>query len=231
MSERNYYEAYNDRYQQVHSRKLQWFQEEPTPIVSRILQAYGIPRNGRILEIGCGEGRDAFALLEKGWDLLATDVSPEAISYCAQRMPEKGDCFQVLDCVTQELQERFDFIYAVAVIHMLVEDDHRDAFYRFIRRHLKPGGLGLICSMGDGTIERSTDTRAAFQLCSRCHGKTGQTMEIAATSCRMVTLPRFHEEMERNGLKILKAGLTASEPDFPVMMYALVTALAHPEAC
>jgi hypothetical protein len=78
--------------------------------------------------------------------------------------------------------------------------------------------------MGDGTMERSTDIRTAFDLQQRTHGQSGQTMNLAATSCRMVTFPRFHEEIERNDLKILKTGLTVVEPDFPVMMYAVISA-------
>lgn len=220
----DYYKAYEQRYQQVHARNLQWSSPIPSPIVSQVMEEFRINTESRILEIGCGEGRDAAALLERGHRLLATDVSPEAIFWCRSHFPAYVGAFQVLDCLTDDPKEQFDYIYAVAVVHMLVRDEDRDGFYRFLRRHLKPGGIALICSMGDGTMERSTDIRTAFDLQQRTHGQSGQTMNLAATSCRMVTFPRFHEEIERNGLKILKTGLTAVEPDFPVMMYAVISA-------
>lgn len=219
---RKYYEAYDDRYRQVHSRDLQWFCSEPTPIVGQIIDTFGISKNQKLLEIGCGEGRDAFALLQRGFDLLATDVSPEAVSFCATRLPGYADRFQTLDCVTDTLDTQFDFIYAVAVIHMLVPDADRDAFYQFIRKHLSPGGIGLICTMGDGTEERQTDIRSAFQLQDRVHEPSGTAVQIASTSCRMVNFQAFSEELKRNGLTAIKQGITSVEPDFPQMMYAVV---------
>lgn len=117
---------------------------------------------------------------------------------------------------------QFDFIYAVAVIHMLVPDSDRDAFYQFIRNHLKPGGIGLICTMGDGTEERQTDIGSAFQLQDRVHEPSGTAVQIASTSCRMVNFQTFSEELKRNGLTAVNQGITSVEPDFPQMMYAVV---------
>ena len=77
-----YYEAYDDRYRQVHSQNLQWFDDEPTAIVRQIISKYGISYEDPLLELGCGEGRDAFALLQAGYNLLATDISAAAIDYC-----------------------------------------------------------------------------------------------------------------------------------------------------
>ena len=121
-----------------------------------------------------------------------------------------------------EIPEKFDFIYAVAVVHMLVEDADRDAFYTFLRSHLTPDGIALICTMGDGEMERKTDIRTAFDLQSRTHEQTGKEVQIASTSCRMVSFDTLHKELYRNGLHILKEGLTAAPPDFPMLMYTVV---------
>ena len=219
---RKYYEAYDDRYRQVHSRNLQWFYDDPTPIVGKTIEEFGIARNSRLLEIGCGEGRDACPLLQKGYNLLATDISPAAIDYAKKKYPEFAENFGVLDCIGGQTPETFDFIYAVAVLHMLVEDADRDAFYAFIRTHLTPNGVALICTMGDGKIQRKTDTATAFDLQERTHEQTGQTVQIANTSCRMVDFETFRAELKRNGLCVLKEGITASPPDFPMLMYAVV---------
>ena len=120
------------------------------------------------------------------------------------------------------MQEKYDFIYAVAVVHMLVENTHRDGFYSFIRNHLSNNGIALICTMGDGTAERQTDIRTAFDLQERQHEQTGKTVNIAGTSCRMVNFDHFTQELTAGGLEILKTGSTSIEPDFPVMMYAVV---------
>lgn len=217
---RPYYEAYDDRYRQVHREQLQWFSSAPSPIVSEVIRKFGILPDSPVLELGCGEGRDAVPLLQAGYSLLATDISSEAIAYCRELAPRYADCFSVLDCIHGHLEGTFHFIYAVAVLHMLVEEDDRDGFYRFLRDHLREDGIGLICTMGDGTMERRSDTACAFTLQERTHGLTGKTLNIAGTSCRMVTFPTLHQELARNGLVSIAEGLTSIEPDFsgiPVM--------------
>lgn len=220
--ERKYYEAYDDRYRQVHELDLQWFYDDPTPIVKETIEAFGIDTDHPILELGCGEGRDAYPILKDGYDLLATDISPAVISYARKKWPDFADRFAVLDCVSGDIPARFRFIYAVAVIHMLVEDTDRDRFYTFIRNHLDTDGIALICTMGDGETERKTDTRKAFDLQERIHEQSGRTVRIAGTTCRMVTFETFRAELRRNGLEILKEGITAALPDFSELMYAVV---------
>ncbi|MBQ9839140.1 MAG: class I SAM-dependent methyltransferase [Oscillospiraceae bacterium] len=220
--ERKYYNAYDDRYRQVHREKLKWFDDKPSPVVGEIISKFGISEKDRILEIGCGEGRDAAFLLDKGYDLLATDVSPEAIGFCRSTFQKHQEKFRILDCVTGALDDRFDFIYAVAVLHMLVPDGDRDRFYTFIRRHLQQTGIALICTMGDGSTERQTDIRTAFDLQQRLHEGTGKMLEIANTSCRMVSFETFIDELKRNRLSVLAQGISDSVPGFHKMMYAVV---------
>lgn len=222
MENRKYYEAYNDRYRQVHEKKLQWASDAPSAIVEQVLDGFGISKDSAILELGCGEGRDAAHLLRRGYRVSATDISSEAIRYCCEKYPEYSECFRVLDCVRGRLEEKFDFIYAVAVIHMLVEDADRTAFYSFVREHLTASGVALICTMGDGFMEHSSDISSAFEVQDRIHGETGQRLQIAGTSCRMVSWETFFNEIRKQDLRAAEHGITAAEPDFPVMMYAVV---------
>ena len=214
---RKYYEAYEDRYRQAHGAGLQWFDDNHTPIVLEILEKYG---GQQLLEIGCGEGRDAKAVLDKGYPLLATDISTEAIRYCQQKMPQYASHFAALDCLSEELDRTFDFIYAVAVVHMLVLDADRNGFYQFVRKHLSSNGVALICAMGDGKTEMQSDISQAFALQERSHGT--DKIQVAGTSCRMVSFETFKEELHRNHLRILEEGITASLPDFTSLMYAVV---------
>lgn len=218
--ERKYYTAYEERYKTAHAKGVSWAGTQRTPIVFEIMEKYRIRKDGRLLEIGCGEGRDASAVLAEGYPLEATDVSPEAIDYCRRNCPQYADRFRVLDCLTQRAEGTFDFIYAVAVIHMLVPDEDRDGFYRFIREHLKENGVALICSMGDGETEFHTDISTAFTIQQRNH-ESGPMM-VAGTSCRMVSFGAFEAELRRNGLGILEMGLTSALPDFDSLLYAVV---------
>ncbi len=223
---RQYYEAYDDRYRQIHGMGRRWSFDVPTPIVLKTLRRCRTKASACVLEIGCGEGRDAKAVLDAGYSLLATDISQEAIAYCKKAMPDHAESFRVLDCISDPHDGRYDFIYSVAVIHMLVEDGDRDAFYRFIEGHLKKGGVALICSMGDGRTEMSSDTSKAFTLQKRDH--VSGTVMVAGTSCRMVSSETFGKELKRNGLEIVEQGLTSSLPDFDSLLYAVVRPSSGP---
>lgn len=218
--DRKYYSAYEERYKTAHANGVSWSSKVSTPIVMDVIDRYGIRREHKLLEIGCGEGRDSRTVLEHGFPLMATDISEEAIAYCKRQMPRYENHFSVLDCLPDAPEETFDFIFAIAVVHMLVLDADRDGFYQFIRSHLTANGIALICTMGDGEFEMQSDISTAFTLQERNHD-SGKMM-AAGTSCRMVSWNTFEEELTRNGLTLMEKGITSSLPDFNCLMYAVV---------
>lgn len=219
---RKYYEAYDDRYRQVHRENLRWFDENPSRIVLETMEKFEVSTDSVILEIGCGEGRDARFLLKRGYDIFATDVSAEAVAYCQKKDPEHSDRYGRLNCLDCQLDTRFEFIYAIAVIHMLVLQEDRSQFYEFFRDHLTENGIGLICSMGDGVQERCSDISNAFTTQERTHEQSGQKLHLASTSYRAVSFDTFRDEIEQSGLQILEMGLTDIQPDYWKIMYAVV---------
>ena len=216
-----YYEAYEERYREAHKKGVSWASDVRTPIVLDTIRKYNISTGGSILEIGCGEGRDAKAVLNAGYDLTATDISAEAVAYCRKAMPEYADHFGILDCLSGDSDAVYDYIYAVAVVHMLVLDEDRKSFYGFIYDHLKPKGLALVCSMGDGKTEIESDVTKAFEIQEREH-ESGKMM-VAATSCRMVSFETFEKELAEGKLEIAEKGITSALPEFDSLMYAVVT--------
>lgn len=220
-----YYEAYDARYRTIHGKGLSWTADVTTPIVGEILARFFPDPGAALLELGCGEGRDARPLLAAGRDLTAADVSPEAVAWCRAKDPIHADRYRVLDCVKNPAPGKWSFVYAVAVLHMLVEDPDRQAFLRFVSDCLLPGGgNALLCSMGDGQRELCTDPAEAFLPRRREHSAGPVT--VAATSCRVVSFPTLREELKRAGLEIVEEGLTAAPPEFDSLMYAVVAPAA-----
>ena len=76
--------------------------------------------------------------------------------------------------------------------------------------------------MGDGETEQQTDIRTAFDLQVRTHEQMGKEVQIANTSCRMVSFETLHAELQRNGLSIIKEGITTALPNFQSLMYTIV---------
>ena len=222
VENRKYYEAYDERYKQIHSMNLEWEANVHSPIIDEIIAKLKLNQQSKILEFGCGEGRDAIYLMQQGYDVFASDISPEAISFCKKKVPEYADKFMVLNACEDSWDETYDLIYSIAVLHMLVLEEDRNKFLAFVREHLNENGYGLILTMGDGEMERSSDIGNAFDKQERVHVETGTKVCIASTSCKIVSFTTLEREIEGNGLSIVEKGITSIEPGFPVIMYAIV---------
>ena len=216
-----YYQVYDKRYQQVHAHNISWYSDNPTPMVLETINDYRLNQWDKMLEIGCGEGRDARYLLQKGFDLVATDVSDEAVDYCARRDEKNREAYRVMDVLDNNDRNKYDFIYSVAVLQMMVLDEDRKGFYGYIRNHLNDRGMALILSKGDGEETYDTGIDVAWQDEERVH-RTGETMNVVRAASRVVNFDQFLKELEANKLEVISHGLTNSEPDYPKIMFALV---------
>ena len=108
-----------------------------------------IPASSKILELGCGMGRDSAALAKAGYTVLATDFSDAAVANTIESFGSiPGLTFQTLDIgkpFTHLQGNEFDVVYARLCLHYFTDEVTRGAM-REIHRVLKPDGyLYFIC--------------------------------------------------------------------------------------
>ena len=219
----DYYKAYDKRYRQTYENNSLWEISERTKEVIDTLKKYKITKNSNILELGCGEGRDAIYLLDNGYNVLGVDYSFTVIDKCNELTNYKYvNNFKQLDLIENSLNEKFDFIYSVAVIHMFVLDEHRNKFYNFIYDHLKDNGIALIISMGDGTLEINSDLEKAFDDTKRVNINTNKEIMVASTSCRVKKIDEMKKEIQLNNLEILEEKIIDDVPSFNKCMLFIV---------
>lgn len=219
----DYYKAYDKRYRQTYENNSLWEIPERTKEVIDTLKKYKITKNSNILELGCGEGRDAIYLLDNGYNVLGVDYSFAVIDKCNELTNYKYvNNFKQLDLIENSLNEKFDFIYSVAVIHMFVLDEHRNKFYNFIYDHLKDNGIALIISMGDGTLEINSDLEKAFDDTKRVNINTNKEIMVASTSCRVKKIDEMKKEIQLNNLEILEEKIIDDVPSFNKCMLFIV---------
>ena len=220
---KEYYKAYEERYKQVHKNDTLWFSPVPTLEVMYVINDYNISKKSKILDLGCGEGRDALYLLKEGYDLLALDYSDDAIKKCQEMCSEENrKKFRQFDIMMDTLNEKFDFIYSIAVLHMFIDDNHRRKFYKFIRNHLKDNGVAFIVTMGDGEENYTSDKDEAFKPVTRININTNEEMSVASTSCRIVDWTTFRRELKEANFFIVDQWMTDRIPDFSVGMCVIV---------
>ena len=219
----DYYKAYDKRYRQTYENNSLWETSERTKEVLDTLKTYKITKKSNILELGCGEGRDTIYLLDNGYNVLGVDYSFAVIDKCNELTDYKYvNNFKQSDLIENSLNEKFDFIYSVAVIHMFALDEHRNKFYNFIYDHLKDNGIALIISMGDGVLEINSDLEKAFDDTKRVNINTSKEIIVASTSCRVKKIDEMKKEIQLNNLEILEEKIIDDVPSFNKCMLFIV---------
>ena len=108
-----------------------------------------LPVDGRILDVGCGSGRDALAFQRDGWDVQARDASPRMAALATDLL---GCQVPVERLEDMRDISAFDGIWASAVL-LHVEHTGLPATLRALAKALRPGGI-LFASVkqGQGTL-------------------------------------------------------------------------------
>ena len=105
---------------------------------------------------------------------------------------------------------------------MLVLDTDRKKYFDFINKHLDDNGFALILTMGNGKMESSSNINNAWEDIDRIHQSTGEKINVATTSCRIVNFETLKKETNNSNLLIIEMGITQIIPNFPEIMYIVV---------
>ncbi|MGH2537613.1 MAG: class I SAM-dependent methyltransferase [Candidatus Promineifilaceae bacterium] len=99
----------------------------------------------RLLEIGCGEGKETLALAGRGLRLIASDLSPAQLERARRRLAAAlpGAAVQFLQANGEELPfgpGAFELVYAKAVLHHIDLAQAAEEIFRLLR----PGGRAAV---------------------------------------------------------------------------------------
>jgi SAM-dependent methyltransferase len=89
-----------------------------------------------ILELGCGDGRDAVRMLARGFDVHPSDGTPEMARLASDRL---GREVAVMRFEELEACEAFDAVWSQAALTHVPEDELAGVLAR-VHRALRPGG-------------------------------------------------------------------------------------------
>jgi len=116
----------------------------PSQICYRVLQLLPPDRPLRLLDIGCGEGRNAVLFARNGYHVSAFDTSPQGVEKTKQLAAEAGVPIQafVTDINEFRLTEPFDILFSTGVLQY-VPPERREAVSSNHREFTGPGGLNV----------------------------------------------------------------------------------------
>ncbi len=103
------------------------------------------PSGAKILDVGCGLGREAFALSDLGFDVVGVDISKEVISQVKQLSADKGYRIPFYEYDGARLNfppDSFDVVLIWAqTFGLLYGNEFRKDYLLECKRVLKKGGL------------------------------------------------------------------------------------------
>jgi 2-polyprenyl-3-methyl-5-hydroxy-6-metoxy-1,4-benzoquinol methylase len=102
-----------------------------------------VPPGSKVLDAGCGSGRNLIYLLREGYEVFGADADPEAVTAVrghASHLP--ADNFRVAPVEAMTFGEAsVDFVISSAVLHFARDDEQFHAMLHGSWRPLKPGGI------------------------------------------------------------------------------------------
>ncbi|HVO86282.1 MAG TPA: class I SAM-dependent methyltransferase [Candidatus Binatia bacterium] len=115
---------------------------------------------GKILEVGCGGGRDAKELIALGYSYTGSDVSSGLLKEAKQNLPEQK--FVLQSVYELSFPEKFDGLWASAVL-LHIPKARIDEALSSIKSVLKPGAIAYISlKNGEGEEVIGEDDSARF---------------------------------------------------------------------
>lgn len=115
-----------------------------------------LPRSGRALDIGAGEGRNALFLASRGLDVLAVDQSEIGMQKAQRLAQERGLTLRTQAVDLQDFDAEAGSLDLVTSIFVHLPAALRAAVHGRILGWLKPGGLFLLEAYAPEQIERNT---------------------------------------------------------------------------
>lgn len=114
----------------------------PSKMCYKVLELMPPTRLLRVLDIGCGEGKNAVFFARNGYEVSAFDITVSGVEKTKQLAREVGvniDVFQA-DILEYRLRDTFDILFSSGALHY-IQPSLRKEIFRNYKEHTNQNGL------------------------------------------------------------------------------------------
>ena len=134
---------FNTQYEKFYEEKDYYWGLEPADFLDELIELIANrTKRIKVLDIGCGEGKDAVYMAQKGFDVTAFDITESGIRKTKFLAAERGveiNAF-VADINNFDVNDQFDIIYSTGTIQYL-QDKNIKGFFENIKAMTSMNGF------------------------------------------------------------------------------------------
>ncbi|WP_210128623.1 MULTISPECIES: class I SAM-dependent methyltransferase [unclassified Staphylococcus] len=146
----DYYFGYEERYKKIYSIGADlWETGKPNESLLMVFRRYPNLFKGKVIDLGCGEGRDTIFLHKQNIDVQGIDISHSAIEKAKVKIGNFNDEQSIFSTgnvlyLNKYEDETFDLAMNMGCLHMIHKNSDRLCHLKNVARVLKKGGYFLV---------------------------------------------------------------------------------------
>lgn len=146
----DYYFGYEERYKKIYNIGADlWETGKPNESLLKVFRKYPNIFKGKVIDLGCGEGRDTIFLHKQNIDVQGIDISHSVIEKAKEKLGNFNDEQSIFSTgnvlyLNKYEDETFDLAMNMGCLHMIHKNSDRLCHLQNVARVLKNGGYFLV---------------------------------------------------------------------------------------
>jgi len=129
---------------QVYAGQEFYWGKKPSAMCDRVIEIIGpgADFHPKLLDLGCGEGRNAVYFAKHGFEVVGLDLSPPGLEKTRRYAEEAGVCVETIhaDIVNCEVEDAYDGIFSTGTLQYLPPEVRSQCFQNY-KDHASPDGI------------------------------------------------------------------------------------------